>query len=151
MKTFTPLTLLIMIPLFSIQTTASAKEICCDGSGGWHHHGTYGRMYDTSKTTSLSGEIISVNRTAPMHGMSIGIQISVKSEKEALDVHLGPSWYLDKQDFKLSIKDKVSIKGALVTMPTGKTLIASEITKGKATLKLRESDGTPLWSGWRGM
>ena len=39
----------------------------------------------------------------------------VKTDKETISVHLGPSWYLENQDIKLEPKDKVDVKGARTT------------------------------------
>ena len=95
------------------------------------------------------GEITKVERMTPMKGMSTGIHFVLKTSKESLSVHVGPEWYIEKQDVKLEPRDKVTVKGSRVMIYDQPALIAAEITKGDQVLQLRDANGIPLWSGWR--
>lgn len=119
------------------------------GSGGWGPGSQYDRMYDPKAVETISGEITTVDRITPMKGMSGGIHMSVKTDKETISVQLGPSWYLENQDVKLEAKDKVEIKGARTTFAGKPAIIAAEVKKGDEVLKLRDDNGYPAWSGWR--
>jgi hypothetical protein len=119
------------------------------GSGGWGPGGQYSRLYDPAKVETISGEIVSVDAITPAKGMSQGVHLTVKTDKETLSVHLGPSWFLENQDVKLAPKDKVEIKGSRITFAGKPALIAAEVKKGDETLILRDSTGIPAWSGWR--
>ena len=119
------------------------------GSGGWAPGSQYGRLYDAKTVETISGEIVSVDVSAPMKGMAPGLHLTVKTDKETVSVHLGPAWYLENQDVKLAAKDKVEIKGSRITFAGKPALIAAEVKKGDETLVLRDSAGIPVWSGWR--
>ena len=119
------------------------------GSGGWGPGTPYYRMYDPKALETISGEVTSVDRITPNKGMAAGIHMIVKTEKETISVHLGPSWYLENQDVKIEPKDKVEVKGSRTTFAGKPAIIAAEVRKGDDVLKLRDDNGFPVWSGWR--
>jgi hypothetical protein len=119
------------------------------GSGGWGPGGQYGRMYDPKTVETVSGEVLRVERIAMMKGMAAGVHITLKTDKEAIAVHLGPVWYLENQDVKIQPKDKVEVTGSRITFAGKPALIAAEVKKGDETLRLRDEAGFPVWSGWR--
>jgi len=119
------------------------------GSGGWGPGTPYNRMYDPKAVETISGEVISIDRITPNKGMTAGIRMNVKTDKETVSVHLGPSWYLENQDVKIEPRDKVEVKGARATFAGKPALIAAELKKGEEVLKLRDEGGFPVWSGWR--
>ena len=119
------------------------------GSGGWGPGTPYYKMYDPKALETISGEVTSVDRITPNKGMAAGIHMIVKTEKETISVHLGPSWYLENQDVKIEPKDKVEVKGSRTTFAGKPAIIAAEVRKGDDVLKLRDDNGFPVWSGWR--
>jgi len=119
------------------------------GSGGWGPGTQYNRMYDPKAMETISGEVIGVDRITPAKGMSGGVHMNVKTDKETISVHLGPSWYLENQDVKIEAKDKVEVKGSRISFGGKPALIAAEEKKGDEVLKLRDDAGFPVWSGWR--
>ncbi|HEX5607453.1 MAG TPA: DNA-binding protein [Candidatus Binatia bacterium] len=119
------------------------------GSGGWGPGTPYNRMYDPKAMETISGEVISIDRITPNKGMAAGIHMNVKTDKETISVHLGPSWYLENQDVKIEPKDTVEVKGAKTTFAGKPAIIAAEVKKGDETLKLRDESGFPVWAGWR--
>jgi hypothetical protein len=119
------------------------------GSGGWGPSGPYMRMYDPKTVETLSGEVVSVELVTPVKGMTQGVHLAVKTEKETIAVHLGPSWYLENQDVKFAPKDTVEVKGSRVTLAGQPALIAAEVKKGDETLVLRDEQGFPAWSAMR--
>jgi hypothetical protein len=65
-------------------------------------------------------------------------------------VHLGPVWYLERQEFELKPEDEVRVKGTCELEKNGKLrVIAYELTKGDYVLSLRDSQGRPNWEAWR--
>lgn len=119
------------------------------GSGGWGPGTQYNRMYDPKTVETISGEIIAVDRITPAKGMSGGVHMNVKTDKETISVHLGPGFYIENQDVKLQAKDKVEVKGSRITFGGKPALIAAEVKKGDDILKLRDDAGFPAWIGWR--
>jgi hypothetical protein len=119
------------------------------GSGGWGPGAPYNRMYDPKAMETISGEVISIDRITPNKGMAAGIHMNVKTDKETISVHLGPSWYLENQDVKIEPKDRVEVRGAKTTFAGKPAIIAAEVKKGDETLKLRDESGFPVWAAWR--
>ena len=119
------------------------------GSGGWGMGNPYQRDYNPATVETISGVVESVNQITPLKGMSPGIELMVKTDKETISVHLGPAYYIERLDVKLEKGDKVEVKGSRVTISGKPAIIAGEIRKGDSILKLRDDAGTPAWSGWR--
>lgn len=118
------------------------------GSGGWGVGGNYSRMSDPARVETISGEVVSIDEFSPMKGMSSGIHITLRAEKETIPVHLGPEWFLEKQDAAIAKGDNLEVTGSRVTFDGKPAIIAAEVKKGNEVLKLRDSDGVPVWSVW---
>jgi multidrug efflux pump subunit AcrB len=88
--------------------------------------------------------VVSVDVGTPMKGMSQGVHLSVKTEKETIAAHLGPRWYLENQDIKFAPKDTVEVKGSRVTIAGKPALLAAEVKKGDYRRLMR-----PLLRDWR--
>ena len=110
---------------------------------------TYSRMFNPSTIDTISGEVLSVDAITPMKGMSYGVHLTVKTNRETLSVHLGPAWYVENQDIRIDPKDKIEVVGSRITFEGKPAIIASEVSKGNEILKLRDKNGFPFWSGWR--
>ena len=119
------------------------------GSGGWGTGNSYGRMYDPNTVETLVGEVITVGRITPNRRMSYAVYIIVKTEKETVSVHLGPGWFIDNQDIKMKLQDRVEVKGSRIFFRGKQAIIAAEVKRGNETLKLRNESGFSVWSGWR--
>jgi hypothetical protein len=119
------------------------------GGGDWGADGKYGRMYDPKTVQTVTGEVVSVKTFTPTNGMSSGVHLQLKTEKETISIHLGPSWYLDNQDVQIKAKDKIEVTGSRITFDGKPAIIAAEVKKGDDVLKLRDENGFPRWAGWR--
>ena len=119
------------------------------GSGGWGAGSQYSRMYDPKTVETFSGEVVTVDKIAPMKGMHHGIHLTVKTAKETISVHLGPEWFIENQDVKIAAKDRLEFKGSRVTFEGKPVIIAAEVKKGDEILRLRDENGFPVWAGWR--
>ena len=119
------------------------------GSAGWGQGTPYSKMYDPKTVETVSGEVVKIDTITPLKGMSAGMHMSVKTDKGEIPVHLGPSYFIENQDVKIAVKDKVEVKGSRVTFDGKPAIIAMELRKGDEMLKLRDDSGYPVWSGWR--
>lgn len=119
------------------------------GSGGWGPGSKYSRMYDPKTVETVSGEVVSVDKITPLRGMSYGVHITLKTDKETISVHLGPAWYIENQDVKIEPKDMIEVRGSRITYEENPAIIAAEVKKGDEVLKLRDQNGFPIWAGWR--
>ena len=138
----------ILVLLFATESFAQ-RGMGWKGSGGWGMGAAYGKMYDPKTVETVSGEVISVDKITPVRGMSYGVHLTVKTDKETISVHMGPGWFIENQDIKIEPKDNVEVKGSRITFEGKPAIIAAEVTKGNEMLKLRDENGFPVWSGWR--
>jgi len=134
--------------LFAVSATAGSG-LQARGSGGWGAGLPYGKSYDPATLRNLRGEVVWIKKLVPAEGMADGLQLLLKMRDETIPVHLGPLWFLERQDFTLAAGDAVEVVGSRVTFEGMPALIATEVKKGENVLRLRESGGFPLWSAWR--
>jgi hypothetical protein len=79
-----------------------------------------------------------------------GLHLLVNTGQQTVEVHLGPQFYLEENDFNLEPGDTVEVTGSRLTLAGKPALIAREIQAGESRLELRREDGTPLWAGGPG-
>lgn len=150
MKKIMALVAVVTIFAFALAADALAQQgKMRQGGGGWGPGTPYGRMYNPQTVETITGEVVSVDKITPIKGMSYGIHILVKTDKETIAVHLGPGWYIENQDVEIAREDKIDVKGSRITFEGKPTLIAAEVKKGDEVLTLRDANGVPVWSGWR--
>ena len=78
-----------------------------------------------------------------------GIEIRLKTNEGEKTIHLGPTWYLEQQDFQLKMGDKVIVHARWIADGQNSFAVAEKIQKGDETLQLRDENGFPLWAGSR--
>ena len=139
--------ILMLMILLSAQSFAQ-RGMKWKGGGGWGIGTQYGKMYNPKTAETISGEVVSVDKFTPVKGMSYGVHLTVKTDKETISVHLGPAWYIENQDVKIEPKDKIQVKGSRITFDGKPAIIAAEVKKGQEILRLRDENGFPAWSGW---
>ncbi len=133
--------MIVMLPF-----TAMAQR----GSGNWCATNNYSRLFNASTIEDFNGSVVSIEKITPEKGMSTGIHLLVKTEKnESVSVHLGPSWYLDNQDVQFVAGDVIKVKGSRITYQNAPAIIAMTVEKGGQVLVLRDKKGNPNWNGWR--
>jgi hypothetical protein len=142
-------TAISILSLLLVTDSFAQRGMNWKGSGGWGIGAQYGRMYNPKTVETISGDVVSMDRIIPIKGMSYGVHMMVKTNKETISVHLGPEWYIESQDVKIMPKDKVEVKGSRITFGGKPAIIAAEVKKGEKVLKLRDENGFPVWSGWR--
>ncbi|MBW1952009.1 MAG: DNA-binding protein [Deltaproteobacteria bacterium] len=111
------------------------------------------RFYDTKTVTTVKGTVEKLE-TAPSMGRRgrKGMQwqeLVLKTDKETLNVHLGPVGYAREQGLEPKVGDVIEVTGSKITRGQKTILLASEIKAGDKVLKLRDEQGFPLWRGWR--
>lgn len=148
-KRFVCSTALVLAGLIFCSGALARGGVKWRGSGGWGAGLPYSRMYDSAAVQTLRGEVLKVAKLTPMQGMSDGLHLLLKTKEETIAVHLGPVWYLERQDFTIEPKDRIEVSGSRITFERQPALLAAEVKKVDKVLILRESNGFPLWSGWR--
>jgi hypothetical protein len=121
------------------------------GRGGrwWSVDSDYDRLFDPKTMATVSGEVTSVGTFSPQGAGGRGIHVTLKTEKETISIHLGPEWYLENQNLKVVVGDKIELTASRVEFEGKPALIAVVVKKGNDSLELRDEAGFPRWSGWR--
>jgi hypothetical protein len=104
------------------------------------------RNYDPKTVETIQGKVLSVEKTQQR---GHGVHLTLQTDKETISVHLGPSWYIDKQTPKVEANDTISVTGSRVTVDGKPAIIAAQVKKGDEVLKLRDDNGVPAWSRGR--
>lgn len=141
--------LVSIVSLLFASESFAQRGMIWRGSGGWGMGSNYNRMYDPKTAETITGGVVSVDRMTPKKGMSYGVHVMLKTDKETISVHLGPGWYIENQDIKIEPTDNIEVKGSRITFEGEPAIIAAEVKKGDEVLKLRDENGLPFWSGWR--
>ncbi len=101
--------------------------------------------YDPSTEVTLAGSVEAVTQVTSPKGRG-GTHLTLKTEKETIDVHVGPSGYLTRKQISFAKGDQIEVTGSRVKFGDTDALIAREIKKGEQTFTLRNAQGIPLWS-----
>lgn len=105
---------------------------------------------DVCKPLNINGKVTGVVTESPQPGMYPGMTLSLDSkERGRVQVHLGPVWYLERQEVSFQPGDEVTVKGVCFDSEGKSKLVAAEVIKGDHVLLLRDSTGQPLWEAWR--
>jgi len=129
-RTITLMAVISILSFLFAPESFAQRGMKWQGSGNWGPGTQYGRLYNPQTMETISGEVASVDTIT-------------------LSVHLGPAWYIQRQDMKIAPGDKVEITGSRITFQAQPAIIAAELKKGTEILKLRDGNGFPVWSGWR--
>ena len=119
------------------------------GGSGLGYKGEYQGEYDPQTVTTVKGIVETVAQNAPASGISYGIHLVLKTDSKTLSVHLGPAWFIDRQNIRIEEGDTIEVKGSKITYEGKPTIIAAEVKKANTVLKLRDKNGFPVWVGTR--
>ncbi len=135
--------ILIAAVLLLAGLLAGAEALAQHGQG----HGMHHPSYDAATVETLIGVVARVDSMKMAD--HVGIHLMLKTGAETIEVHLGPSWFLDRQDDQIGVGDAVEVTGSRIMIGEVPALLAREVKKGAATLVLRDAQGLPVWRGWR--
>jgi len=118
--------------------------------GGWGVDTPYGRLYDPAKEQTISGQVVSIETSAPMPGMAPGMQMLVQTEDgKSTRVQVGPAWYLERQDLDMKENTHVQVTGARAEIEGQPVLMAREVQFDGQFVTLRDAQGMPMWHSLR--
>jgi hypothetical protein len=135
------------IVAIAVMAAAGVSHAYVRGGGWWGVGERYGKTYDPKTVATIKGKVESVERFTPLKGMSEGVHLMVRTDSGTIDVHLGPSWFVDNQQMKFGANDTVEVRGSTVTFDGKPAMIAAEVKKNGQTLTLRDDKGVPVWAG----
>lgn len=136
MKTF-----LVLAAAASVLMLAPPRESLAQGATTQ----VYGGRYNPHTVWTVSGEVISVDKIDHGRRGYHGVHLTLRTAKGILSVHLGPSWFVDRQAIKVSPRDLIEVTGSPVIYRDKPALLAAEVKKGAERMQLRAPDGLPLW------
>ena len=113
----------------------------------------YDRLFNLQTVENLKGEVLSVDVFSPGTGIQLvasHVSLRLKTDKETIEVYLGPQPYIDRQNIRLAAQDKVVVKGSRITREGKPLIIAMGVRKGDQVLRLRDSQGKSGWSRDKG-
>jgi hypothetical protein len=102
--------------------------------------------YDPAKVVTVHGTVLGEQRVENSKG-SKAVRLVVKVGDDQVSVHLGPDAWVDKQSVKFARGDEVTVKGSKFTYENKYGLIAQSVSRGDATLVVRDASGKPAWGG----
>jgi hypothetical protein len=108
--------------------------------------------YDLSTEATVTGTVESVEQIAgPGGGRGRrglgGTHVTLKTSAETLQVHLGPTAFLNEKKVVIAKGDTLVVVGSRVTVDGERAFIAKEVRKGDSVWTLRDAAGLPLWRG----
>jgi len=147
MKKVGPLVLSIGVLCLLLSATVWGQARPGPPEGGrWEPPGRYARMFDPKTLETFSGEVTTVDQITPGYGMSDRVWLGLQTDKHMILVILGPTWFHKVRNFKIEPKDRLEVKGSMITGMDEPMFIATEVKKGDQVLKLRDESGYPVWS-----
>ncbi|CAD5928410.1 hypothetical protein NO976_01166 [Planktothrix agardhii] len=105
-----------------------------------------GLIYDPSRVKTFQGTVTEIQPGNQENPTSQDVHLLMKTNKETLEVHVAPLWYLEEHDFQIQLNDSLEVTGMRVKRRRQSILIVGEIKKGNQTLQLRDEDGYPRWT-----
>jgi hypothetical protein len=102
------------------------------------------------KPLTITGKVSRVFTETLQDNMYPGMAMIVDTKDHGqVRVHLGPVWYLERQEFTLVPGQEVRVQGICLEEKGKTRLIAAEVTAGEGVLQLRDMEGRPRWEAWR--
>ena len=132
----------VLLTLSLMLTVASYGQQAGDV---WATRGQYTWFFNSKTVETLSGEVAAVGKFTP-RGKPEGVRFTLRTDQDPIEVILGSRSYVEQQGLKFEPQDRVTVRGSRVAVEGKPTIIATEVTKGEKTLKLRDANGAPLWN-----
>lgn len=101
--------------------------------------------YDPAKVVTVKGTVLGEQKVDTARGAK-AVRLVLKVGDDQVSVHLGPDSWVDKQSLKFTRGDEITVKGSKFTYENKYGLIAQVITRGDASMVLRDGSGRPAWA-----
>lgn len=113
-----------------------------------HNHNFYNRVFDKNTVEELKGKIDDIVYTGRENGKDKGVEMILHSGDVKEIIHLGPVWFMEKQNGKFKKGDKVQVRGSRIIYEGLSVIVAELITRGGKEFRMRNELGHPLWNAW---
>jgi hypothetical protein len=141
---------LLLVVMVVVGYGFSQMSIKAKGSDGWGSADKYEQNYSKFNVATFYAEVKSIDTVTPLPEMMYGIQLTVTIDQAECFVHLGPAWFILRQDnMSFSKGDKIEVKGSKVVINGKQVIMPMQVKRKDRKLLLRDDDGVPYWSVWR--
>jgi hypothetical protein len=106
-----------------------------------------GGLYDPQSVVTVAGTVVSITPSPGKPGLPYLVYLTLQTGEGKITIFLGPSLYFDKLPVKIKVLDRIQVTGSKITWEGSSVILAAEVKKGDTVLKLRDSNGVPVWSG----
>lgn len=102
--------------------------------------------YNAAREQTISGVVEEVRDFyCPVNGAE-GDHLIVATDTGRVLVHVAPVRFLDSQQLRFSVGDRVEVVGANVMFQGHQDVIARAIIRNGKTVPLRKDNGMPMWA-----
>jgi len=105
----------------------------------------YSRPFDPENLQEATGIILEVFRAKESSYDTRGIILLLDVEDEILEVHVGPTWYVEHQVRSFRTGEEVAVIGSMVSYRGEDILVVQQLEKGKKQYRFRDDEGSPYW------
>lgn len=106
--------------------------------------GRGGPQYDRKAEVEWRGTVTEVEFHESPPGF-LGVHLQGTNDDGPMEIHAGPSSFLEAKEFAFRNGDVLVVVGSKVTWRGKSVLLARQIVRGDVTLELRDDKGNPLW------
>jgi len=130
---------LVVIGLLSLMVAASSSWA---QSGRRLHYST---LFNPGTVGTVSGEVVRVEHAFSGSGADYCVHALLKTPQGQVTAILAPKGYMTAQGLNITLKDRVTITGSMISV-LGKPFILAMEVEGDRTMKLRAANGRPAWA-----
>lgn len=105
----------------------------------------YRRKYNPESVTEFTGHVVEVYYSKENRHDTRGVILFLADEEDVMEVHLGPSWYIDRQLRHIKIGEELTVSGSVIDYKNQEILVARILERGKNKYQLRDEEGSPYW------
>jgi DNA/RNA endonuclease YhcR with UshA esterase domain len=102
------------------------------------------RLYDPNTEITVKGTVEKVTEIGEQG--RTGTHLTLRTNEQTYDVHVGPSAYVAASGFTFLAGDQVEVTGSKIKVGGSDAIVAREIRKDGKVLTLRDRQGIPKWS-----
>lgn len=105
----------------------------------------YRRKFNPDSVTEFTGQVVEVFYSKESRHDTRGVIVFMADEEDVMEVHLGPSWYIDRQLRHIKVGEELTVTGSVIDYKNQEILVAQTLKRGKNKYQFRDEDGSPYW------
>ena len=100
--------------------------------------------FDSKTVETVQGIVVDAPELKP-GGLPEILHLTLKTKQEKLIVALGPNWFMEQHNWKITDLDNLEITGSRLNLHGQPSIIAQTVKKGDQVMRFRDETGRPLW------